>query len=132
MPRISLARQEKVKCVAGVEEFLSFHDAMGIILVALTLLGVVLTTIVTVVFHRFRTTPITIVVLLAFRANEHASRALKLFGPCQQRSLIICTIAPQNLEYFHLALRFVCVLVGFWAHLPSHSRTQTTKPQLEK
>ncbi|KAI4815259.1 hypothetical protein KUCAC02_005412 [Chaenocephalus aceratus] len=156
--------KEKVKCVAGIEEFLSFHDAMGIILVALTLLGVVLTTIVTVVFHRFRTTPIvkannseisfllllslklcflcslvfigqpsvwtcrlrqatfaisfvlclscllvkTIVVLLAFRANEHASRALKLFGPCQQRSLIICTIAPQ-----------VCLCAGWLLGAPS-------------
>ncbi|XP_037630436.1 extracellular calcium-sensing receptor-like [Sebastes umbrosus] len=143
--------KDQVKCVAGVEEFLSFHDTMGIILVALTLLGVVLTTIVTVVFQSFRSTPIvkannseisfllllslklcflcslvfigqpslwtcrlrqaafgisfvlclscllvkTIVVLLAFRANVPGSRALKRFGPPQQRTLILCTTAPQ-------------------------------------
>ncbi|KAM6933295.1 extracellular calcium-sensing receptor-like [Xenentodon cancila] len=50
--------KHKVKCVAGVEEFLSFYDTMGVILVALTLLGVILTAAITVVFHRFRTTPI--------------------------------------------------------------------------
>ncbi|XP_069003436.1 olfactory receptor CU1 [Embiotoca jacksoni] len=143
--------KEKVKCVAGVEEFLSFYDTMGIILVALTLLGVILTTIITIVFHHFRSTPIvkannseisflllfslklcflcslvfvgqpsvwtcrlrqpafgisfvlclscllvkTIVVLLAFRANVPSSRGLKLFGPSQQRMLILCTTAPQ-------------------------------------
>ncbi|KAM8904430.1 extracellular calcium-sensing receptor-like [Spinachia spinachia] len=143
--------KDKVKCVAGVEEFLSFHDAMGIILVSLTLLGVVLTTFVTAVFQHFRSTPIvkannseisfllllslklcflcslvfigqpsvwtcklrqaafgisfvlclscllvkTIVVLLAFRANTPGSRALKQFGPCQQRTMVICTTAPQ-------------------------------------
>ncbi|XP_077954576.1 olfactory receptor CU1 [Gasterosteus aculeatus] len=143
--------KDNVKCVAGVEEFLSFHDIMGIILVTLTLLGVVLTTFVTAVFQRFRSTPIvrannseisfllllslklcflcslvfigqpsvwtcrlrqaafgisfvlclscllvkTIVVLLAFRANAPGSRALKQFGRCQQRTLVICTTAPQ-------------------------------------
>uniref|UniRef100_A0A3Q1GTY8 Olfactory receptor C family, u1 n=1 Tax=Acanthochromis polyacanthus TaxID=80966 RepID=A0A3Q1GTY8_9TELE len=142
---------EKVKCVAGVEEFLSFYETMGIILVALTILGVVLTAITAIVFHRFRSTPIvrannseisfllllslklcflcslvfigqpsvwtcrlrqaafgisfvlclscllvkTIVVLLAFRTNLPGSRSLKLFGPSQQRTLILCTTAPQ-------------------------------------
>ncbi|XP_061576359.1 extracellular calcium-sensing receptor-like [Cololabis saira] len=57
-PESHWSDKEKVKCVAGVEEFLSFYDTMGIILVVLTLLGVVLTAIITVVFHRFRTTPI--------------------------------------------------------------------------
>ncbi|XP_037533762.1 extracellular calcium-sensing receptor-like [Nematolebias whitei] len=47
----------KLKCVAGVEEFLSFCETMGIILTALTLLGVILTIIITVIFHHFRTTP---------------------------------------------------------------------------
>ncbi|XP_039987205.1 extracellular calcium-sensing receptor [Xiphias gladius] len=143
--------KDKVKCIAGVEEFLSFYDTMGIILVVLTLLGVVLTTIITTVFHHFRSTPIvkannseisfllllslnlcflcslvfigkpsvwtcrlrqaafgisfvlclscllvkTIVVLLAFQATVPGSRALKLFGPSQQRTLILCTTAPQ-------------------------------------
>uniref|UniRef100_UPI0037E90E84 uncharacterized protein n=1 Tax=Semicossyphus pulcher TaxID=241346 RepID=UPI0037E90E84 len=150
-PEYYWSDKAKVKCVAGVEEFLSFYDTMGIILVALTLLGVVLTTIITAVFHHFRSTPIvrannseisfllllslklcflcslmfigqpsvwtcklrqaafgisfvlclscllvkTIVVLLAFRANAPSSRALKLFGPSQQRTLILCTTTPQ-------------------------------------
>ncbi|XP_071750320.2 olfactory receptor CU1 [Centroberyx gerrardi] len=155
--------KDKVKCVAGVDEFLSFKDTMGIILVTLTLLGVVLTTIITTVFHRFRSTPIvrannseisfllllslklcflcslafigqpsvwtcrlrqaafgisfvlclscllvkTIVVLLAFRANLPGSRALKLFGPPQQRTLIFCTTAPQ-----------VCLCAGWLSGAP--------------
>uniref|UniRef100_A0A3B5A6M0 Extracellular calcium-sensing receptor-like n=1 Tax=Stegastes partitus TaxID=144197 RepID=A0A3B5A6M0_9TELE len=150
-PEYYWSDKEKVKCVAGVEEFLSFRETMGIILVALTLLGVVLTTIITIVFYRFRSTPIvkannseisfllllslkfcflcslmfigrpsvwtcrlrnaafgisfvlclscllvkTIVVLLAFRANLSSSRSLKLFGPSQQRALILFTTAPQ-------------------------------------
>ncbi|KAM6987483.1 olfactory receptor CU1 [Tautogolabrus adspersus] len=150
-PEYHWSDKDKVKCVAGVEDFLSFNDTMGIILVALTLLGVVSTTIITTVFHHFRFTPIvkannseisflllmslklcflcslvfigqpsvwtcrlrqaafgisfvlclsclfvkTIVVLLAFRANLPSSRALKQFGPSQQRTLILCTTTPQ-------------------------------------
>uniref|UniRef100_A0A3P8S2H2 Olfactory receptor C family, u1 n=1 Tax=Amphiprion percula TaxID=161767 RepID=A0A3P8S2H2_AMPPE len=150
-PEYYWSDRERVKCVAGVEEFLSFYETMGIILVALTVLGVVLTAIIIIVFHRFRSTPIvkannseisfllllslklcflcslvfigqpsvwtcrlrqaafgisfvlclscllvkTIVVLLAFRANLPGSRSLKLFGPSQQRTLILCTTAPQ-------------------------------------
>ncbi|XP_051254215.1 extracellular calcium-sensing receptor-like [Dicentrarchus labrax] len=157
-PEYYWSDKDKVKCVAGVEEFLSFYDTMGIILVALTLLGVILTTVITSVFHRFRSTPIvkannseisfllllslklcflcslvfigqpsvwtcrlrqaafgisfvlclscllvkTIVVLLAFRASAPGSRAVKLFGPSQQRTLILCTTAPQ-----------VCVCAGW-------------------
>jgi hypothetical protein len=38
----------------------------------------------------------TIVVLLAFRATVPGSSALmKLFGPSQQRTLILCSTAPQ-------------------------------------
>ncbi|XP_076002580.1 olfactory receptor CU1 [Genypterus blacodes] len=141
----------KVECIAGSDEFLSFFETMGIILVTLTLLGFTLTAIITSVFHRFRSTPIvrannseisflllislklcflcslvfigqpsvwtcrlrqvafgvsfvlclscllvkTIVVILAFRAKLPGSRALKLFGPSQQRALILCTTAPQ-------------------------------------
>ncbi|XP_070685475.1 olfactory receptor CU1 [Pempheris klunzingeri] len=162
-PKHYWSDKEKVKCVAGVEEFLSFYDTMGIILVVLTLLGVVMTTIITTVFHSFRSTPIvkannseisflllvslklcflcslafigepsvwtcrlrqaafgisfvlclscllvkTIVVLLAFRANAPGSRALKLFGPSQQRTLILCTTAPQ-----------VCVCAGWLVSAP--------------
>ncbi|XP_054868311.1 extracellular calcium-sensing receptor [Amphiprion ocellaris] len=150
-PEYYWSDRERVKCVVGVEEFLSFYETMGIILVALTVLGVVLTAIIFIVFHRFRSTPIvkannseisfllllslklcflcslvfigqpslwtcrlrqaafgisfvlclscllvkTIVVLLAFRANSPGSRSLKLFGPSQQRTLILCTTAPQ-------------------------------------
>ncbi|KAL3991780.1 ficolin [Sarotherodon galilaeus] len=57
-PEYYWSDKDKVKCVAGEEEFLSFYDAMGIILVALTLLGFILTSIVTIVFHSFRYTPI--------------------------------------------------------------------------
>ncbi|KAM9732819.1 extracellular calcium-sensing receptor-like [Menidia menidia] len=142
--------KDRVKCVAGVEEFLSFYDTMGIILVALTLLGVILTGVVTAIFLHFRSTPIvkannseisfllllslklcflcslvfigqpsvwscrlrqaafgisfviclscllvkTIVVLLAFQTAP-GSRGLRLFGPSQQRTMILCTTAPQ-------------------------------------
>ncbi|CAJ1065291.1 extracellular calcium-sensing receptor [Xyrichtys novacula] len=150
-PEYYWSDKDKVKCVAGVEEFLSFKETMGIILTTLTLLGVILTTTITAIFHRFRFTPIvkannseisfllllslklcflcslvfigqpsewkcrlrqaafgisfvlclscllvkTIVVLLAFRANAPGTRALKLFGPSQQRTLILCTTIPQ-------------------------------------
>ncbi|XP_050921482.1 LOW QUALITY PROTEIN: uncharacterized protein LOC108900901 [Lates calcarifer] len=150
-PEFYWSDKDKVNCIAGIEEFLSFYDTMGIVLVVLTLLGVVLTTIITTVFHRFRSTPIvkannseisfllllslklcflcsllfigqpsvwtcrlrqaafgisfvlclscllvkTIVVLLAFQANIPGTRALKLFGPSQQRSLILAATAPQ-------------------------------------
>ncbi|XP_036934359.1 extracellular calcium-sensing receptor-like [Acanthopagrus latus] len=162
-PEYYWSDKDKVKCVAGVEEFLSFYDSMGIILVTLTLLGVILTTVITTVFHHFRSTPIvkannseisfllllslklcflcslvfigqpsvwtcrvrqaafgisfvlclscllvkTIVVLLAFRVNAPGSRALKLFGPSQQRTLILCTTAPQ-----------VCLCAGWLLSAP--------------
>ncbi|KAL3991778.1 disabled-like isoform proiein [Sarotherodon galilaeus] len=57
-PEYFWSDKDKVKCVAGLEEFLSFYDTMGIILVAITLLGFLLTTIITIVFHSFRYTPI--------------------------------------------------------------------------
>ena len=50
--------KDKVKCLPGVEEFLSFSETMGIILVILTLLGIILTFTLTIIFHRFRSTPI--------------------------------------------------------------------------
>ncbi|KAF7651621.1 hypothetical protein LDENG_00108230 [Lucifuga dentata] len=170
--------KDKVKCVAGVEEFLSFYDTMGIILVTLTLLGVILTAIITTVFHRFRSTPIvrannseisfllllslklcflcslafigqpsvwtctlrqvafgisfvlclscllvkTIVVILAFRAKVPGSRALKLFGPPQQRALIVCTTAPQ-----------VCLCAGWLLGAPPFPfRNPTYQPSTGK
>ncbi|XP_068173047.1 extracellular calcium-sensing receptor-like [Antennarius striatus] len=164
-PEFYWSDKDNVKCVAGVEEFLSFYDTMGIILVTLTLLGVVLTTIITTVYHRFRSTPVvkannsemsfllllslklcflcslvfigqpsvwtcklrqaafgisfvlclscllvkTIVVLLAFWSNIPGSKVLRLFGPSQQRTLIICTTAPQ-----------VCLCVGLLLGSPPH------------
>uniref|UniRef100_A0A667X3Q6 Olfactory receptor C family, u1 n=1 Tax=Myripristis murdjan TaxID=586833 RepID=A0A667X3Q6_9TELE len=162
-PEYYWSDKDKVKCVAGVDEFLSFYDTMGIILVSLTLLGVILTAIITSIFHHFRFTPIvrannseisfllllslklcflcslafigqpsvwtcrlrqaafgisfvlclscllvkTIVVLLAFRATVPSRRALKLFGPSQQRTLIFCTTAPQ-----------VCLCTGWLSGAP--------------
>ena len=150
-PEYYWSDKRKVECVAGVDDFLSVYDTMGIILITLTLLGVVMTTVITTVFHHFRTTPIvrannseisflllvslklcflcslafigkpstwtcrlrqaafgvsfvlclscllvkTIVVLLAFRSTGPGSGAMKLFGPAQQRTLILCTTAPQ-------------------------------------
>ncbi|KAK7905206.1 hypothetical protein WMY93_017813 [Mugilogobius chulae] len=57
-PRYYWSDKDKIKCVAGVEEFLSYSDTMGIILVFLTVLGVSLTVVITTVFHCFRSTPI--------------------------------------------------------------------------
>lgn len=142
---------DKVKCSAAVEEFLSVDDPIGVALVTLTVLGVLLTVAITLVFHHYHSTPIvkannsemsfllllslklcflcslvfigrpaawtcrlrqaafgisfvlclscllvkTIVVLLAFRASTPGHREFKLFGPSRQRSLILCTTAPQ-------------------------------------
>ncbi|CDQ95798.1 unnamed protein product [Oncorhynchus mykiss] len=164
-PEFYWSDRDRVKCVAGIEDFLSFYDTMGIILVSLSLLGVVSTTTVTAIFHRFRATPVvkannselsfllllslklcflcsllfigrpsawscglrqaafgvsfvlclscllvkTIVVLLAFRATVPGSSALmKLFGPSQQRTLILCSTAPQ-----------VCLCAGWLSMAPS-------------
>uniref|UniRef100_A0A8B9GVU8 Olfactory receptor C family, u1 n=1 Tax=Astyanax mexicanus TaxID=7994 RepID=A0A8B9GVU8_ASTMX len=49
---------ERVACVAGIEEFLSFQEIMGIVLVTLSLLGVAAATAVSVIFFLFRATPI--------------------------------------------------------------------------
>ncbi|XP_060733779.1 extracellular calcium-sensing receptor-like [Tachysurus vachellii] len=49
---------ERVACVAGIEEFLSFQEVMGVILVSLSLLGVAAATAVSVIFFLFRSTPI--------------------------------------------------------------------------
>nr|XP_054599260.1 extracellular calcium-sensing receptor-like [Nothobranchius furzeri] len=57
-PEFFWSDPDKVKCVAGVEEFLNFTETMGIILVTLTLLGVIMTVIITAIFYHFRTTPI--------------------------------------------------------------------------
>ncbi|CAL8353059.1 unnamed protein product [Lota lota] len=150
-PEYHWSDKRKVKCVAGVDDFLSMYDTMGVILITLSLLGVVMTTVITTVFHRFRTTPLvrannseisflllvslklcflcslafigkpstwtcrlrqaafgvsfvlclscllvkTVVVLLAFRSTVPGSGAMKAFGPSQQRTLILCTTAPQ-------------------------------------
>uniref|UniRef100_A0A4W5MTY3 Olfactory receptor C family, u1 n=1 Tax=Hucho hucho TaxID=62062 RepID=A0A4W5MTY3_9TELE len=164
-PEFYWSDRDRVKCVAGIEDFLSFYDTMGIILVSLSLLGVVTTTTVTAIFHRFRATPVvkannselsfllllslklcflcsllfigrpsawscgfrqaafgvsfvlclscllvkTIVVLLAFRSTVPGSNALtKLFGPSQQRTLILCSTAPQ-----------VCLCAGWLSMAPS-------------
>ncbi|XP_030236831.1 olfactory receptor CU1 [Gadus morhua] len=162
-PEYYWSDKRKVECVAGVDDFLSVYDTMGIILITLTLLGVVMTTVITTVFHHFRTTPIvrannseisflllvslklcflcslafigkpstwtcrlrqaafgvsfvlclscllvkTIVVLLAFRSTGPGSGAMKLFGPAQQRTLILCTTAPQ-----------VCLCAGWLSAAP--------------
>uniref|UniRef100_H3CQG5 G-protein coupled receptors family 3 profile domain-containing protein n=1 Tax=Tetraodon nigroviridis TaxID=99883 RepID=H3CQG5_TETNG len=50
--------KDKVKCLPGIEEFLSFSEAMGIVLVILSLLGVILAFTLTIIFHHFRSTAI--------------------------------------------------------------------------
>lgn len=45
-------------CIAGVEEFLSFQETLGIILVVLSLLGVSAAAVITVIFLCHKTTPI--------------------------------------------------------------------------
>ncbi|TRY96336.1 hypothetical protein DNTS_021833, partial [Danionella cerebrum] len=57
-PRYYWPNKEKDSCVAGVEEFLSHHDTMGVILICLSLIGFTVAVIVTVIFFLFRSTPI--------------------------------------------------------------------------
>ncbi|KAI4875128.1 hypothetical protein NFI96_025532, partial [Prochilodus magdalenae] len=57
-PMYYWSNAERVACVAGIEEFLSFQEIMGIILVALALIGVGAATAVSVIFFLFRATPI--------------------------------------------------------------------------
>ncbi|XP_064158267.1 extracellular calcium-sensing receptor [Anguilla rostrata] len=57
-PQYYWSNRERVACVASVEEFLSFQDSMGIILVALSLLGVSMTQVISVIFYHFRATAI--------------------------------------------------------------------------
>ncbi|KAM9481495.1 olfactory receptor CU1 [Clarias gariepinus] len=52
------SNSERVGCVEGTEEFLSFQEIMGIILVTLSLLGVAGATAVSVIFFLYRSTPI--------------------------------------------------------------------------
>ncbi|NP_001076368.1 olfactory receptor CU1 precursor [Danio rerio] len=57
-PEYYWPNKERVSCVAGIEEFLSYHDVMGIILISLSLFGVAVATVVMVIFFIFRSTPI--------------------------------------------------------------------------
>ncbi|XP_014874222.1 olfactory receptor CU1 [Poecilia latipinna] len=120
--------KDKVKCVAGVEEFLSYSETMGIVLVLLTLLGVVLTAIITVIFHRFRTTPIV-------KANNSEISfllllSLKLCFLCSlvfigQPSVWTCMLrqAAFGISFVIclscLLVKTVVVLLAFRANMPS-------------
>ncbi|KAK2894875.1 hypothetical protein QQF64_012142 [Cirrhinus molitorella] len=57
-PQYYWPNKERVSCVAGIEEFLSYHEIMGIILISLSLFGVTVATVITVIFFLFRSTPI--------------------------------------------------------------------------
>ncbi|XP_051580753.1 extracellular calcium-sensing receptor-like [Myxocyprinus asiaticus] len=57
-PQYYWPNKERVSCLAGIEEFLSYHDIMGIILICLSLFGVAVATVITVIFFIFRSTPI--------------------------------------------------------------------------
>ncbi|XP_041918948.1 extracellular calcium-sensing receptor isoform X2 [Alosa sapidissima] len=50
--------RDRVACVAGVEEFLSFQETLGIILVVLSMLGVAVAAVITAIFFCYKTTPI--------------------------------------------------------------------------
>ncbi|XP_043975244.1 extracellular calcium-sensing receptor [Gambusia affinis] len=120
--------KDKVKCVAGVEEFLSFSETMGIVLVLLTSLGVVLTAIITAIFHRFRTTPIV-------KANNSEISfllllSLKLCFLCSlvfigQPSVWTCMLrqAAFGISFVIclscLLVKTVVVLLAFRANIPS-------------
>ncbi|XP_041850953.1 extracellular calcium-sensing receptor-like [Melanotaenia boesemani] len=142
--------KDRVKCVAGVEEFLSFSDTMGIILVALTSFGVILTSIVTIVFHHYRTTPIV-------KANNSEISfllllSLKLCFLCSlmfigQPSVWTCRIrqAAFGISFVIclscLLVKTIVVLLAFQSNVPrsrklfdpSHQRAMimcTTAPQI--
>lgn len=51
----------------------------------------------------------TVVVLLAFRTNVSGSQALRLFGPSQQRALILSTTAPQVAVLVSPCDHFICL-----------------------
>uniref|UniRef100_A0A8C1K433 Olfactory receptor C family, u1 n=1 Tax=Cyprinus carpio TaxID=7962 RepID=A0A8C1K433_CYPCA len=57
-PQYYWPNNERVSCVAGIEEFLSYHEIMGIILISLSLFGVAVATVITGIFFLFRSTPI--------------------------------------------------------------------------
>ncbi|XP_039537665.1 extracellular calcium-sensing receptor [Pimephales promelas] len=57
-PQFYWPNKERVSCVAGIEEFLSYREIMGIILISLSLFGVAVATVITVIFFLFRSTPI--------------------------------------------------------------------------
>ncbi|XP_059363107.1 extracellular calcium-sensing receptor [Carassius carassius] len=57
-PQYYWPNNERVSCVAVIEEFLSYHEIMGIILITLSLFGVTVATVITVIFFLFRSTPI--------------------------------------------------------------------------
>ncbi|XP_042611582.1 extracellular calcium-sensing receptor-like [Cyprinus carpio] len=57
-PQYYWPNNERVSCVAGIEEFLSYHEIMGIILISLSLFGVAVATVITWIFFLFRSTPI--------------------------------------------------------------------------
>ncbi|XP_030649436.1 olfactory receptor CU1 [Chanos chanos] len=50
--------RDRIACMAGFEEYLSFQEVMGITLVTLSLLGVAGATVVTIIFFIFRATPV--------------------------------------------------------------------------
>ncbi|XP_052438179.1 extracellular calcium-sensing receptor [Carassius gibelio] len=57
-PQYYWPNNERVSCVAVIEEFLSYHEIMGIVLITLSLFGVTVATVITVIFFLFRSTPI--------------------------------------------------------------------------
>lgn len=116
--------------MAGVEEFLSFHETLGAILVALSLLGVSAAAVITAIFFCHKTTPIV-------KANNSEISFLLLLS---LKLCFLCSLvfmgrpspwscrARQALFGISFVLSISCILVktivvllAFRSSLPGHS-----------
>ncbi|XP_035984800.1 extracellular calcium-sensing receptor-like isoform X2 [Fundulus heteroclitus] len=117
-PLETWSNEERDACIKKEPVFLSYGEIMGALLTAASLFGTCLTSIVAVIFFRYRNTPLvkannselsflllfsltlcflcsltfigkTIVVLMAFKATLPGRNVMKWFGPTQQRLSVL-------------------------------------------